>query len=94
MHPYRGKPQIPTARFGEHRGFVVLDEVTYPLRCGWLPLEPVRACLREPPAFVNGVLPGRGAPQELIALADTVTEMTKVKHAFNAGVPAQRGIED
>ena len=37
---------------------------------------------------------GRRCPPEIIELADTVTEMTKIKHAFNAGVPAQRGIED
>jgi cob(I)alamin adenosyltransferase len=40
------------------------------------------------------VLTGRNAPAELIELADTVTEMLKVKHHFDAGVPAQRGIED
>ena len=79
---------------GGEKFMVVLDEVTYPLRYGWLPLEPVLACLRERPAHVNVVLTGRGAPQELIELADTVTEMTLIKHHFNAGVPAQRGIED
>lgn len=73
---------------------VVLDEITYPLRYGWLPLEPVLACLRERPPQVSVVLTGRGAPQELIELADTVTEMRLIKHHFDAGVPAQRGIED
>jgi cob(I)alamin adenosyltransferase len=82
-----------TIRAGEHF-LVVLDEITYPLRYGWLPLEPVLAALRERPSHVNVVLTGRNAPQELIELADTVTEMTLVKHHFNAGVPAQRGIED
>ncbi len=82
-----------TIRSGE-KFMVVLDEVTYPLRYGWLPLEPLLACLRERPTHVNVVLTGRGAPQKLIDLADTVTEMTLVKHHFNAGVPAQRGIED
>jgi cob(I)alamin adenosyltransferase len=43
---------------------------------------------------VHVVLTGRNAPAELVELADTVTEMTLVKHHFNAGVPAQRGIED
>ena len=46
------------------------------------------------PAHVHVVLTGRRCPPDIMALADTVTEMTKVKHAFNAGVPAQRGIED
>jgi len=73
---------------------VVLDEIMYPLRYGWLPLEPVLQALRERPAHVHVVLTGRNAPQELVELADTVTEMTLVKHHFKAGVPAQRGIED
>ena len=73
---------------------VVLDEITYPLIYGWLPLDGVLQTLRDRPAAVHVVLTGRRCPPELIELADTVTEMTKVKHAFNAGVPAQRGIED
>ena len=82
-----------TVRAGEHF-MVVLDEIMYPLRYGWLPLEPVIVCLQERPAHVHVVLTGRNAPDELIALADTVTEMTLIKHHFKAGVPAQRGIED
>lgn len=82
-----------TIRAGEHF-LVVLDEIMYPLRYGWVALEPVLHCLRERPAHVHVVLTGRGAPQELIDLADTVTEMGMVKHHFKAGVPAQRGIED
>ena len=82
-----------TIRAGEHF-LVVLDEITYPLIYGWLPLEPVLAALRERPPHVHVMLTGRDAPEELIELADTVTEMTLVKHHFKAGVPAQRGIED
>ena len=82
-----------TIHAGEHF-MVVLDEIMYPLRYGWLPLEPVLACLRERPAHVHVVLTGRNAPAELMELADTVTEMTLIKHHFKAGVPAQRGIED
>ena len=73
---------------------VVLDEITYPLRYGWLPLEQVLQTLRVRPRQVHVVLTGRRCPAELVALADTVTEMQLVKHAFQAGVPAQRGIED
>ncbi len=80
-------------RAGEHF-LVVLDEIMYPLRYGWIPLEPVLACLRERPGHVHVVLTGRNAPDELVALADTVTEMKLVKHHYQAGVPAQRGIED
>jgi cob(I)alamin adenosyltransferase len=73
---------------------VVLDEITYPLIYGWLPLDEVLATLRERPAHVHVVLTGRRCPPEIIELADTVTEMQLVKHAFQAGIPAQRGIED
>lgn len=73
---------------------VTLDEITYPLIYGWLPLDDVLASLRARPLDVHVVLTGRRCPPELIALADTVTEMSLVKHAFRAGIPAQRGIED
>ena len=73
---------------------VVLDEITYPLIYGWLPLDDVLTTLRARPIDVHVCMTGRRCPPELIELADTVTEMSKIKHAFNAGIPAQRGIED
>ena len=82
-----------TIRAGSHF-MVVLDEIMYPLRYGWIPLDSILSCLRERPPHVHVVLTGRNAPAELTELADTVTEMTLIKHHFNAGVPAQRGIED
>lgn len=82
-----------TIATGEHF-LVVLDEVTYPLLYGWLPLADVVETLLARPSHVHVCLTGRRCPAEIIELADTVTEMTKIKHAFNAGVPAQRGIED
>lgn len=78
---------------GEHF-LIVLDELTYPLIYGWIPLDDVLQTLRTRPGHVHVCLTGRRCPQEIIELADTVTEMTKIKHAFNAGIPAQRGIED
>jgi cob(I)alamin adenosyltransferase len=72
---------------------VVLDEITYPIRYGWVALEEVLETLRRQPKNVTVVLTGRSAPQPLIELADTVSEVKKLKHAFDAGVPAQRGIE-
>ena len=78
---------------GEHF-LVVLDEITYPLIYGWLPLEAVLQTLQQRPKDVHVCLTGRRCPQEIIDIADTVTEMTMIKHAFKAGVPAQRGIED
>ncbi|MBK7656559.1 MAG: cob(I)yrinic acid a,c-diamide adenosyltransferase [Betaproteobacteria bacterium] len=73
---------------------VVLDEITYPLIYGWLPLQDVLDTLTQRPKDVHVCLTGRRCPPEIIALADTVTEMMMVKHAFKAGIPAQRGIED
>ncbi|MDO9358587.1 MAG: cob(I)yrinic acid a,c-diamide adenosyltransferase [Polaromonas sp.] len=73
---------------------VVLDELTYPLIYGWMPLDDVLQTLKDRPKDVHVVITGRRCPPEIIELADTVTEMVKVKHAFNAGIPAQRGIED
>ena len=73
---------------------VLLDEITYPLIYGWLPLDDVLATLKARPDQVHVVLTGRRCPAEIIELADTVTEMQMVKHAFKAGIPAQRGIED
>jgi cob(I)alamin adenosyltransferase len=82
-----------TVQAGQHF-LVVLDEIMYPLRYGWLDLNDVLNTLRERPREVHVVLTGRNAPEELIALADTVTDMSLVKHHYKAGVPAQRGIED
>lgn len=78
---------------GEHF-LVVLDEVTYPLIYGWLPLQDVLDTLSSRPSQVHVCLTGRRCPEEIVALADTVTEMRMIKHAFQAGIPAQRGIED
>jgi cob(I)alamin adenosyltransferase len=72
---------------------VVLDELTYPLIYGWLEVGAVVAALRARPAHVHVLITGRRCPAELIGIADTVTDMTAVKHAFAAGVPAQQGIE-
>lgn len=73
---------------------VVLDEIMYPILYGWLDLNEVLHTLANKPADVHVCLTGRRCPEALIALADTVTQMEKIKHAYNAGVPAQRGIED
>ena len=79
---------------GGERFLVVLDEITYPLIYGWLPLQDVLDTLAARPKDVHVCLTGRRCPEEIIAIADTVTEMKLIKHAFQAGIPAQRGIED
>lgn len=72
---------------------VILDEFTYALKYRWLDLAEVLAAIRARPTMQHLIVTGRGAPPELIAAADTVTEMTLVKHAFQAGVQAMPGIE-
>ncbi len=72
---------------------VVLDELTYPLRYGWLDLETVLAEIADRPATQHVIVTGRGAPERLCEAADTVTEMKEVKHAFRSGVMAQPGID-
>lgn len=72
---------------------VVLDEVTYPVNWGWVRLEDVLDTLRERPANVNVIVTGRDAPEGIVELADTVTEMRKVKHAYDSGIMARRGID-
>lgn len=74
-------------------GLVLLDELNVILDYQYLPLDEVLAGLRQRRAGLHVVLTGRGAPPELLATADLVTEMRLVKHPFNAGVRAQPGIE-
>ena len=77
---------------GDHQ-MVILDEITYPMNWGWISTSDVVATIAGRPPTVNVICTGRNAPQELIDIADTVTEMTKVKHAFEAGIAAKKGIE-
>jgi cob(I)alamin adenosyltransferase len=78
---------------GEHR-LVLLDELNIVLRYDYLPIEEIVAFLRdEKPADVHVVVTGRNARDELIEIADLVTEMEMVKHPFRSGVKAQLGIE-
>lgn len=77
---------------GEHQ-LVVLDELTYPMTWGWIDTDEVVETIRIRPETVNVVVTGRDAPQALIDVADTVTEMRMVKHAFQRGIKAMKGIE-
>ncbi len=72
---------------------VVLDEFTYVLNHGWVGQEEALLAFRSRPDGVHLAVTGRGTPEWLVAVADTVTEMRKVKHAHEAGVPATRGVE-
>lgn len=72
---------------------LVLDELNIALKYRYVPLGEVIAALQTRPPLQHVVITGRAAPPELIAIADTVTEMHVVKHAYQAGVRAQKGIE-
>ncbi len=72
---------------------IVLDELTYPLKFGWLDIAAVLNDLRNRPSMQHVVITGRAAPDALCEMADTVTEMADVKHAFRAGIQAQKGID-
>jgi cob(I)alamin adenosyltransferase len=74
-------------------GLVVLDEFTYALKYGWLETAPVLEALARRPPMQHVIITGRGAPEALIEVADTVTEMMPVKHAFQSGVKAMPGLE-
>jgi len=77
---------------GEHR-LVVLDEVTYPINWGWIDGDDVVATITGRPEKVNVVCTGRNAPEALTAIADTVTEMQVVKHAYQQRIRAMKGID-
>lgn len=72
---------------------IILDEFTYALKYGWLTLEEVTQALQQRPAMQHVVITGRAAPQGLIDIADTVSEIDLVKHAYQSGVQAMPGIE-
>ena len=72
---------------------VILDEITYPMNWGWIDTDEVAAAIANRPSSVSVIATGRDAPAALTAVADTVTEMTNVKHAFDAGIAAKRGID-
>ena len=72
---------------------LILDELTYAVKYGWVPVADVVAGLVERAPKTNVVVTGRDAPEEIVAVADTVTEMRKVKHAYDTGIKAIKGIE-
>jgi cob(I)alamin adenosyltransferase len=72
---------------------VVLDEITYPMNWDWISTDEVVATIRDRPAKVNVVATGRDAPTALVDVADTVTEMRSIKHAYEQGIAAKKGID-
>lgn len=77
---------------GAHQ-LVILDEITYPMNWGWISSQDVIDTIRNRPEHVSVVATGRDAPAALIEIADTVSEMRNVKHAFASGIAAKKGID-
>ncbi len=72
---------------------VVLDEITYMLKFGYLDIDDVLDALANRPAEQTVIVTGRNAHRRLLEAADTISEMQEVRHAFNAGLQARRGID-
>lgn len=72
---------------------IVLDEFTYPLKYGWVPWASVEETLKARDPNLHVVVTGRDAIPELVALADTVSEISPIKHAYEQGIGGQQGIE-
>lgn len=77
---------------GTHQ-LVILDEITYPMNWGWIDTDEVVAVIAGRPDHVNVIVTGRDAPEAVVAVADTVSEVRNVKHAYEAGIRAKRGID-
>lgn len=77
---------------GDYR-LVVLDEMTYPMTWGWIDTDDVVATIASRPERTNVIVTGRDAPAALVDLADTVTEMVEIKHAYQQGIAAKKGID-
>ena len=88
-----GWAQIKRDLAAETHKFYVLDEFTYPMKWGWVDVADVVATLADRPGTQHVVITGRDAHPDLLAAADLVTEMTKVKHPMDAGRKGQQGIE-
>lgn len=73
---------------------LILDEIINSVSCGLIPARKILEFLKNKPDELEVILTGRNAPQELLDFADYVTEMKEVKHPFNKGIPARKGIEN
>ncbi|MEV6757953.1 cob(I)yrinic acid a,c-diamide adenosyltransferase [Streptomyces sp. NPDC051214] len=88
-----GWEQVKRDLAAETYQLYVLDEFAYPLHWGWIDTDEVIETLRARPGNQHVIITGRNAPEALLAYADLVTDMSKVKHPMDAGQKGQRGIE-
>jgi len=83
------KEAISSGRFD----MIILDEISYAILFSWVPLSEMVDTFKQRPAELHLVLTGRKIPEQLIEIADMVTEMNEVKHHYPKGIKSQRGIE-
>lgn len=81
------------ALLSEEYELVIFDEINFAIDCGLIPLADVLSMLKEKPGQINVVLTGRNAPEEIMKIADLVSEVKEIKHHYKAGIMAQKGIE-
>lgn len=89
----RAWEQVKLFLADEQYDMILLDEINIVLQMRYLDTQQVLADLAERPWMQHVIMTGRGAPQALIAIADTVSDIKEVKHAYKAGIKAQHGIE-
>ena len=88
-----GWAEVRRAIEEERYEFLLLDEITYPVKWGWIDATEVAEAISSRPGFQHVVITGRDAAPELLQAADLVSEVVKVKHPMDAGIRAQQGIE-
>ena len=88
-----GWAEVKARIASERYEFLLLDELTYAMKYGWIEVADVVATLRDRPGFQHVVVTGRDAPPELVEAADLVSEVQKVRHPMDEGIRAQQGIE-
>ena len=82
------------AILSDEHDIIILDEFTYPLHYGWVPVDDAIETLRQKPHMLHVIITGRYAPDELVEFADLVTEMREIKHPYkDQGIKAQPGLE-
>jgi cob(I)alamin adenosyltransferase len=89
----QGLHAFEEAMQGGKYDMIILDEIIMAIHFGLLKIEDVKRAIAQKPSDLHLVLTGRNAPAELIEIADMVTELREIKHHYNRGIPAQKGIE-
>ena len=79
--------------FSEKYNVIILDEVNYAISLGLINVKEIIKIIKEKPASLDLVLTGRDVKEEIVELADLVTEMKEIKHPFKSGIKAKKGID-